>query len=165
MSIDLDLERIALQERQLRFATFDAADAWRLGCRLQARAESRRAAVAIEIRINGQRLFFCALPGATPANADWIRRKSNTVDRFHTSSYAVGLRLTRDQTTLEAKTGASTAEFATHGGGFPIVLNNGTCIGSVTVSGLPQRQDHAMVVEALCDCLGLPPESLALDAD
>jgi uncharacterized protein (UPF0303 family) len=162
MSIEDDLLLIAEQENRLRYATFDAADAWRLGSHLHALAEKRKAAVAIEIRVNGQRLFYCAMPGATPSNEDWIRRKSHTVDHFRKSSYAVGLGLARDRTTLEAKTGASIADFATHGGSFPISLVGSGCIGSVTVSGLPQRQDHALVVEALCDCLGLPVAPLAL---
>ncbi|WP_028534715.1 heme-degrading domain-containing protein [Paludibacterium yongneupense] len=163
MNIERDLKRIAQQEACLRYTRFDASDAWRLGCRLQALAAERKASVAIEIRVNGQRLFFCAMPGATPSNEDWIRRKSHTVDHFRRSSYAVGLGLNRDQTTLEAKIGASTADFATHGGSFPIALTDSVCIGSVTVSGLPQRQDHALVVEALCDCLNQPLSSLALE--
>jgi len=35
-------------------------------------------------------------------------------------------------------------------------------IGSVTVSGLPQRMDHQMVVEALCAVLGQDFGALAL---
>ncbi|WP_287815400.1 heme-binding protein [Pseudomonas sp.] len=35
-------------------------------------------------------------------------------------------------------------------------------IGSVTVSGLPDRQDHQIVVEALCDLLGHERAELAL---
>ena len=38
-------------------------------------------------------------------------------------------------------------------------------IGCVTISGLPQRQDHAIVVEALCAHLGLDHAALALPAE
>ncbi|WP_245392519.1 MULTISPECIES: heme-binding protein [Meiothermus] len=37
------------------------------------------------------------------------------------------------------------------------------CIGAITVSGLPQREDHELVVEVLAGYLGLPYEELALD--
>jgi uncharacterized protein (UPF0303 family) len=35
-------------------------------------------------------------------------------------------------------------------------------IGSVTVSGLPQRADHQLVVEVLCDLLGRDEREFAL---
>ena len=40
-------------------------------------------------------------------------------------------------------------EFAAHGGGFPITIRDVGVVGVVTVSGLPQPQDHAFVVEQL----------------
>ena len=110
----------------------------------------------------GQQLFHCALPGATPDNADWVRRKRNTVLRFHRNSYAVGLDLQRQGTTLEAKTGVALADYATHGGGFPILLAGGPCIGAITVSGLPQREDHGLIVAVLAEHLGQPLAELAL---
>lgn len=162
MNIDRDLHLIDEQERLLRFDSFNAETAWELGCRLREIASAQQAPVAIEIQVNGQQLFYCAMQGATPNNQDWIRRKRNTVDRFHRSSYAIGLGLARQQTTLEAKTGAATADYATHGGSFPILLQQGGCIGSITVSGLAQRADHALVIEALCQMLKLPLAEIAL---
>jgi uncharacterized protein (UPF0303 family) len=82
--------------------------------------------------------------------------------RFHRSSYAVGLSFQRQGTTLEAKTGAPSSDYATHGGGFPILLPDGTCIGAITVSGLPQREDHELIVAVLAEYLGQPLAELAL---
>ena len=39
--------------------------------------------------------------------------------------------------------------YAAHGGAFPILLRGTGCIGTVAVSGLPQLEDHRLVVEAL----------------
>ena len=126
-------------------------------------AEARGAALVVDVSLAGQQLFHCALPGATPDNADWARRKRNTVLRFHRSSYAIGLALQRQGTTLEAKTGAPPGDYATHGGSFPILLAGGTCIGTITVSGLPQREDYALIVAVLAEHLGQPLTELRLD--
>jgi uncharacterized protein (UPF0303 family) len=164
MTIDRDLETIALQEKRLQFKHFDSELAWILGSSIKAAAEKRNAAVAIDIQLHGHPLFFFAMRGTTPNNIDWIRRKRNVVQRFHRSSYAIGLTYERDQTTLQAKTGADLRDFATYGGGFPILLEGTGCIGSITVSGLPQREDHMLIVSVLQEYFRIPPEELALDA-
>ena len=166
MTLEHDLTRIALQEERLRFSRFDAMTAWQLGHRLRETASARGQAITIEIRINSQLLFFYAMPGTTPDNADWIRRKVNSVQRFHQSSYAVGLKMQQQKTTLTEKYGVSNADYAGAGGCFPIRLQGSSlCIGTVTVSGLPQRQDHALVVEVLADMLGQSLAELALDEE
>lgn len=159
MSTDADLKRIAAQERALRFARFDAASAWELGCRLRGAAEARDAALAIEVRLAGQTQFFCAMPGATPLNADWARRKRNLVELTHRSSYALGLQLAAAGQTPEGKLGLPTRDYAAHGGAFPLFVGD-ACVGVVAVSGLPQRDDHGLVVEALAAMLGLTVEPL-----
>jgi uncharacterized protein (UPF0303 family) len=164
MTIDRDLETIALQEKRLQFKVFDSGLAWSLGNSIKTSAERRNSAVAIDIQLHGHPLFFFAMRGTTPNNIDWIRRKRNVVLRFHRSSYAIGLTHERDQTTLQAKTGADLRDFATHGGGFPIFLEGTGCIGSITVSGLSQREDHMLIVSVLQEHFHIPPAELALDA-
>ena len=91
MSIDQDLEMIALQEKRLQFKSFDSGKAWALGSALKAAAEKRHVAVVIDIQLNGHTLFSYAMRGTTPDNWDWIRRKRNVVLRYHCSSFAIGL--------------------------------------------------------------------------
>jgi uncharacterized protein (UPF0303 family) len=148
-----DLERIALQERELVFPRFDAQTAWELGSRLRAMAAERNLAVVIDVRRFGQPLFYAALEGTTPDNVEWVRRKNNVVARFHCSSYAAGLKEKIKNTTLTESQGLSIADYATHGGAFPIAVAGAGIVGSVTVSGLPQRRDHELVIEALCALL------------
>jgi uncharacterized protein (UPF0303 family) len=144
-----DLATIATQEKTLQFRAFDEQAAWALGCRLREMALERAAPVVIDVRRFGQPLFFCALPGSTPDNLEWARRKSNVVARFYRSSYAIGLELQQKNTTLLDRFGLHLTEFAAHGGSFPIAVLGTGVIGSVAVSGLPQRIDHELVVEAL----------------
>jgi uncharacterized protein (UPF0303 family) len=165
MGLSEDLERVALQEHELRLPRLDARVAWDLGVRLRTMAEERGLAVVIDVRRFGQPLFYAALEGTTPDNAEWVRRKSNVVARFHRSSYAVGLKLKAKNETLTEQQGLPLADYAVHGGSFPLAAEVAGVVGSVTVSGLPQRADHELVVEALCAVLGREYAELRLDAE
>jgi uncharacterized protein (UPF0303 family) len=166
MDIAKDLERIALQEQQLQFDRFDAEVAWKIGSAIRGVAAAQGKSVAIDVTLAGALLFYSAMPGATPNNAEWIRRKKNVLNRFHKSTYAVGLDYKKNDTTLEARTGAPLADFVTAGGCFPIrIKGSAAVLGSITVSGLPERHDHDLVVKVLADHLGIPLDSVALDAE
>ncbi|CAB3779183.1 hypothetical protein LMG28688_00755 [Paraburkholderia caffeinitolerans] len=162
MDIALDLQSIAAQENALVFPRFDADRAWQLGASLRELAVARSHAVVIDVRTFGLPLFFCALAGATPENVEWARRKSRVVEHFRRSSYAIGLRVQQSGSSLAEKNGLPVADYATHGGAFPLTVAGAGVIGSVTVSGLPQRADHELVVEALCAHLGADYSKLAL---
>lgn len=165
MSLDHDLARIAEEERRLRFPRFDSHTAWEVGAQLKAAAEATGAAVTIEIRVAGQTLFFYAMEGTAPVNADWARRKRNVTELYGRSSYAVGLDLRRSGSSLEEQPGLPTRDYAAHGGSFPLVLEGSGPIGTITVSGLPQREDHAMIVAVLAAYLGLSAAEFALDEE
>jgi len=162
MGLSEDLERVALQERELRLPRLDAQVAWELGTLLRAMADERELPVVIDVRRFGQPLFYAAMDGSTPDNPEWVRRKSNVVARFHRSSYGVGLSLKAKNDSLESY-GLPVADFASHGGSFPLAVEGAGVVGSVTVSGLPQRADHELVVEALCSMLGREFEALRLE--
>ena len=107
------------------------------------------APVAIGITRNGQRLFHAALPGSSADNDAWIERKTRVVDRFGHSSLYMG-QLARDAgSTVEEMFGLDPRLFAAHGGAFPILVRSVGPVGVVVVSGLPQVEDHRMVVAAL----------------
>ena len=154
MAVTEDLERIALQERELRLPRLDAQVAWELGTCLRGYATQRGMVLVIDVRRFGQPLFYAALDGTTPDNGEWVRRKSNVVARFHRSSYAVGLTQKMKGTSLHERYGLPVADYAADGGSFPLAVEAAGVVGSVTVSGLPQRDDHNLVVEALCAHLG-----------
>lgn len=162
MSIADDLERIALQEKELRLPRLDAKVAWELGSRLHALAIERKHGVVIDIRRFGQQLFYIALDNTSPDNPEWVRRKSNSVARYLRSSYAVGLDLKAKNITLFELQGLPLIDYAVHGGSFPLHVEGAGVIGSVTVSGLPDRADHELVVEALCGLLGRDYAALKL---
>ncbi|WP_327355810.1 heme-degrading domain-containing protein [Streptomyces sp. NBC_01304] len=137
------------QERRLVLKQFTYDDAWALGSLLVDMARERSAPVAIDIRRGGQQLFHAALPGSTPDNDAWIDRKRRVVERYGCSSFLVGARFRAKGTTFEASSRLDPNRFAAHGGAFPIAVEGAGVIGTVVVSGLPQAEDHAMVIEAL----------------
>jgi uncharacterized protein (UPF0303 family) len=147
---------------KLIWPKFDFELAWQIGARLRELGIARRCPIVVDVRYFGQPLFYSALPGSVPDNADWIRRKSNTVARFHRSSYRVGLTLKQAETTLLDRYALASADFSSHGGAFPVNVKDIGVIGSVAVSGLPQRDDHELVVEAICLALNRDYASLAL---
>lgn len=156
-----DIERLQRQERLLQLPRLDAALAWTLGCTLREAALARGAAVTIELRIGAELAFFHAMPGTAAANADWARRKRNTAELLDRSSYLVGRELQRDGRTLATLMGLPDRDYAAHGGAVPLRVA-GTRLGTVTVSGLPQREDHDLVVAALAPLCGVALADVAL---
>lgn len=146
--------RVEEQERRLVLQRFDNEDAWRLGTVLVELARARSASVTVDIRRNGQQLFHYALPGTSADNDAWILRKIRTVDRFGHASYLVGLRHVAQGSTFEEKSRLDPNTYAAHGGAFPITVEGTGVIGTVAVSGLPQGEDHDLVVAALEKYLG-----------
>ncbi len=165
MGLQEDLERITLQERELLLPRLDEEMAWQLGMRLRTMAVERSLAVVIDVRRFGQPLFYTALEGTTPDNVEWVRRKSNVVARFLRSSYAIGLKDKLKNDSIYESQGLALSDYATHGGSFPLTVAGSGIVGSATVSGLPQRRDHELVVEALCAMLGKDYAMLRLNPE
>lgn len=146
---DDELRELAAQEDRLVLDTFSNDDAWRLGSLLVELAQERGAAVTIGIRRGAQQLFHCALPGTSADNDAWIARKSGVVERYAESSYLVGARFRAKGRTFEESSRLDPDRYAAHGGAFPIRLRGTGVVGVVAVSGLPQADDHALVMEGL----------------
>jgi uncharacterized protein (UPF0303 family) len=145
----IPLAELAAQEDELQFASFTEDDAWALGCALVDRARQDQLPVAVDITRNRHQLFHASLPGTTPDNDSWITRKSRVVNRFgHSSLYVRESSLARG-TTVEEEFGLDPARYAAHGGAFPVLVRSVGPVGVVVVSGLPQVEDHRLVVAAL----------------
>lgn len=157
-----DIACMKRQEEVLRFAKFDEADAWALGQILRGLAERQNLPMVMDIRIGTRPLFYAAMPGTTPENPDWVRRKVNTVMRFHKSSYRVGREYELKGNAFDASRGLNPIDYANAGGGFPIHITGTGVVGAVTVSGIPQRDDHNFVTEAIATFLKVDFAKIAL---
>ena len=127
---------------------FDETTALTLGTILVTLAQAENLPVVINIRTADRTLFHAALPGSAPLNDTWARRKSNTALMFQKSSLLVGTML-REKGSSLANDGLPDADYADHGGAVPIRVRGVGMVAVATVSGLPQRDDHALVVRGL----------------
>jgi uncharacterized protein (UPF0303 family) len=143
------LAELAAEEEELQLARFTNEDAWTLGTALVTRARAEQLPVAIEVSRHSHQLFHAAMTGATLDNESWIQRKARVVHRFGHSSLYVRQRSREAGTTFEEQFELDPQLFAAHGGGFPLIVRDVGPIGAVVVSGLPQVEDHRMVVAAL----------------
>ncbi len=143
------LNELKQQEEEIQFARFSNDAALEVGMALVQEAQKHNAHVTVDITRNGQQLFHFAMQGTTLDNDEWIRRKNRVVTRFGHSSYYVGIALQRAGQTMEEKYLVSSHDYAAHGGAFPLIIRGVGVVGTVTVSGLPQQEDHQLVVSTL----------------
>jgi uncharacterized protein (UPF0303 family) len=148
------LAELLSQEAGLQFRAFRNEDALSLGMKLVERAKADGKSITVDICRNGQQLFHCALPGTSADNDAWIRRKNNVVNRYGHSSFYVGTLFRAKNTTFEQTSRLDADQYAAHGGAFPIIVRDVGVVGTVSVSGLPQEEDHRLVVQVLREFLG-----------
>ncbi|MHB1172684.1 MAG: heme-degrading domain-containing protein [Lacisediminihabitans sp.] len=137
------------QEERLVFSRFSNEDAWRLGSILVELGQQRGLGIAINITRAEQQLFHAALAGTTADNDFWIAGKVRTVMRFGTSSFVLSLRRRLAESLSQSFPPLDESVYALAGGSFPIAIAAVGVVGTVTVSGLPQHDDHALVIEAI----------------
>ncbi|MRW90345.1 heme-degrading domain-containing protein [Duganella sp. FT80W] len=143
------LDTLTQQEHELQFTAFSSDTALALGLKIIELAKGRDKSITVNITINGKVLFHHAMQGTSADQADWIRRKNNVVARFGRSSFYVGIDHKHRGVVFEDIKYLEPKDHAAHGGAFPITLKGTGIVGTVTVSGLRQAEDHALAVEAL----------------
>jgi uncharacterized protein (UPF0303 family) len=162
MAIAEDIAKIIDQERGLVFAEFDEQVAYAVAMIVRDRAASERLPVVCDVRRWDRPLIYFAMPGTNGDHPIWALRKSNTVRRLLKSSYRAVLEQGRSDEAFAEDRAMPAADYALSGGSFPISVSGAGVIGAVTVSGLHQRDDHELVVAALCSHLGVENTSMSL---
>jgi uncharacterized protein (UPF0303 family) len=143
------LDDLLAQEKRLVFPRFDNDTAIALGTLLLEMARQRSLPVAMDVTRAGQQLFHAALAGSSADNDEWIKRKVATVMRFGHSSFYMGRSSAAKGVDFCTRYLLDPMRYAPQGGSFPIIVAGTGVVGTVTISGLPQAEDHALVVEAL----------------
>jgi uncharacterized protein (UPF0303 family) len=143
------LKIIEKQESELQFSEFTSETALKIGLALIETARAGSKKISIDITRNGHQLFHYSFEGTSPDNDQWILRKIKVVNRFNHSSFYIANQLLSTGKTLESWCEISSFEYAAHGGAFPIIIKNVGVVGTITVSGLTQAEDHEMVVAVI----------------
>ena len=147
------LERLLQEEQELQFESFNESTAWQVGCQLVERAQKEGLPVTIDVTRGSHQLFHASLSGTSVDNDEWIKRKVRLVYRFGHSSFYVGQLLKSKGKDLEEAYLIPESDYAPHGGCFPVLVRNSGMVGTITVSGLPQEEDHRLVVQAIREYL------------
>jgi uncharacterized protein (UPF0303 family) len=142
-------DELVAQEEELRFSAFSLDDAWQLGAAMREAAVAAHLPVVIGIVLGQQVVFRTALEGSSADNDDWLARKTATALRYGMSSMRVGEGFRAEGRDFDRDSRLDIARYAGHGGVFPIHVTGTGVVGAAGVSGLPQREDHAFVVEQL----------------
>lgn len=149
LNINQRLQQMEQEEQELRFQSFTNENALELGFAIVEEARRNGQRITVDITRAGQRLFLHAMEGTTVENENWIRRKNNAANHFGTSSWHTACRLRSEGTTMEEKYGLPIADYVGAGGAFPLIVEGEGQIGTITVSGLPDQEDHDLLISVL----------------
>ena len=143
------LEQLLQEEQELQFTKFNEATAWQIGSQLVEQGMRENLPITIDITRGERQIFHVSLPGASADNDEWVKRKVRLVYRFGHGSFYMGQLLKSKGKRIEEVYLLSETEYAPHGGCFPIIIKDTGMIGTITVSGLPQEEDHKLVVQII----------------
>jgi uncharacterized protein (UPF0303 family) len=151
--MDEILKQLLLEEEELQFTKFNEDIAWEIGSNLVTRAVTERLPITIDITRGDHQIFHASRPGTSVDNDEWVKRKVRLVYRIGHSSFYVGQLLKNKGKQLEDAYLISENLYAPHGGCFPVIVKGTGVIGTITVSGLAQEDDHQLVVQAIREYL------------
>jgi len=144
-----ELDKIKKLHDTLVFEQFNHDTAWDIGNRLYERAKREQRVITISIVLHGHKLFYYSFANTSPSNDQWIMRKENTVNHFFRSSYEVALLMQIKKDDLAHRYGLSPERYVASGGSVPILIRNTGIVGTITVSGMTQEEDHYFITDSI----------------
>ena len=150
---------LALEAKTLELASLTQAEALEIGEIAVALGRSRKAPIAIEVKMGTWSIFHASLPGSKPENDSWIARKARVV--LATGRSTLHERVDAEERGVDwyAETGLSEELHAIHGGGLALNVAGSGLAGILLISGLPQVEDHLLGVEVITEYLARQGEN------
>lgn len=143
------IEIIKHQEEMLKFDSFNESVALELGLACINEAKELNVPISVEITMNNSTLFYYRSEGTSEHNRDWLRRKTNAVNKLDMSSLQLYYYLIDAKRQLKEDMYLDPMDYAACGGGFPIRIKGIGLVGSISYSALPHIEDHEFVVNIL----------------
>ncbi|GAA0180228.1 heme-degrading domain-containing protein [Clostridium sediminicola] len=153
IKLEYNLTELREQEERLKFENFTNEIAMEIGLLIIKNAKKMNKSIIVDIRKANHQVFHYAMEGTTPDNNWWIIRKNNVVNRFSKSSLFIGIKLKLEEKSIEEKYLIDSKDYAPFGGAFPINVEGVGIIGTITVSGMKQIEDHNIIIETLSQYL------------
>jgi uncharacterized protein (UPF0303 family) len=151
---------LALEAKTLTLASLTQAQALEIGGIAQELGLARKLPIAIEVRMKDWVVFHASLPGSTPDNDSWIRRKANVVNATGHSTMYEKVLAEESGINWYQSTGLAEVDHAIHGGGLALNVVGLGLTGILVISGLPEVEDHLLGVEVLTEYLARKGEEL-----
>lgn len=143
---------LAKQEELLVLSEWNQNIAWEIGNLIRAKALARNLPCVIDIRHGDTVWFYAAMPGSAPLNEDFARRKRNTAKYFECSSQLVFFQVKGGLDFIKMAA-LDPRDYSDSGGSFPIRVTNAGMVGTITVSGMANMEDHELIIHSLAEYL------------
>lgn len=135
--------------KRIELKKFSNRMALEMGLAIIELAKKRQQIIGVEIARLNQPVFLYIDDSLPVDKHHWIKRKANTAKHFEESSLSVRLELEKKNRTLEQFFGLSEKEYVAKGGAIPLFVDGAGLIGIITVTGLPDTDDHQLIIDAL----------------
>ncbi len=146
------LETLLNEEKDLVFKHFDNTTACFLGKSAMEKAVREKLSLAISVQCKGITMFSAFLNGTCRDNVHWIRGKQRLCRYFQHSTLYTARLMEKKGKTLESYY-LDPSRYRAKGGAFPLMMEGCGMIGSLTISGLKDHEDHDFAVEVIREYL------------
>ncbi len=142
-------EKCLAEEKKYVFRDVSHEALFQLGLTLVENNRKQEGPLSVQIMINGAEVFAYYPDGTGRFHQEWMRRKANMVTMREMSSRRAALLLEKEGADLQKDWALDPKDYVACCGGFPIRLVDGSVVGTICVSGLPDPRDHEVLIEGL----------------
>lgn len=135
--------------KKIELDHFSNRIAFDIGLKIVELAKSRNQHIAVDVSRLNHTVFLFVDDNLPADKHNWLRRKANVAKRFEESSLSVKNDLKDGQMSLDKTFGLDERDFIAKGGSIPVFIKNAGMIGTITVSGLRDEEDHNIIIESL----------------